>query len=162
MRALIAVLAAVGALLGLAPTAHADRPYCETGGYDASQGQCVGGPYGPSPVKWLPSFNYPAAPAPSSPPPCAASLRCQILGDEPTIDSMHIRTLDQFAQIYSKAVCTDDMPADPTRHRIWVEVSVWTTQTNLTRRAVEQGIGHTIATYCPQYNGVFASYQSYY
>ena len=58
------------ALAGLAVgagTANA-RPYCETGGYDPAQNLCVGGPYGPVPVRWLPDTPYYIPPGPTSAP----------------------------------------------------------------------------------------------
>ena len=58
---------AIAGLTGGAGTANA-RPYCETGGYDPEQNQCVGGPYGPVPVRWLPDTPYYIPPGPTSAP----------------------------------------------------------------------------------------------
>ncbi|MET4432095.1 hypothetical protein ABIA65_005414 [Mycolicibacterium sp. 624] len=41
-------------------------------------------------------------------------------------------------------------------------VSVWMTKANLNYGQLQQGIGYAIANYCPQYNGIYQSYRSYY
>jgi hypothetical protein len=150
-RIIAAVLMAGIAIAGLtAGAATADpRPYCETGYYPGTGSVCVGGPYGPIAVKWVPDPAYSAAPDPT---------KAAILGDG---DTRHFTSIQQFGDVYSKAVCSD-LQADPTRHRIWIEVSVWMTQTNLGYSQLQQGIGYVIDTYCPQYRDIYSSYRSYY
>ena len=100
-------------------------------------------------MRWLPDFVYPTAPDPT---------RAAILGDG---DTMHFTSIQQFGDVYAKAICSD-LQADPRRHRIWIEVSVWQTQTNLRYSQLQQGIGYAIDTYCPQYRDIYSSYRSYY
>lgn len=152
MKAIIAnVLMAGAASAALAigvGTANA-MPYCETGSYPGTGSQCVGGPYGPIPVQWVPDSPYAVASDPT---------KAAILGEP---DTMHFTSIQQFGEVYSNAVCSD-LQADPTRHRIWTEVSVWMTQTNLSYTELQQGIGYVIDNYCPQYRGIYQSYRSYY
>lgn len=70
-------------------------------------------------------------------------------------------SIQQFGDAYSGAVCSE-LAADPQRRTIWSMVSVWMTQTNLNYGQLQQGIGYAIGTYCPQYNGIYQSYRSYY
>jgi len=139
------------AIAGLAAGAGAAnaRPYCETGSYPGTGSVCVGGPYGPIAVKWVPDSPYSV---PSDP------TKAAILGEP---DTMHFTSIQQFGDVYSNAICSD-LQADPTRHRIWIQVSVWMTQTNLNYGQLQKGIGYAIAKYCPQYNDIYSSYRSYY
>ncbi|MDQ1305636.1 MAG: hypothetical protein QG671_1468 [Actinomycetota bacterium] len=143
----LAALAIAGLAEG-AGTANA-RPYCETGSYDPAQSMCVGGPYGPVAVKWLPDSPYSL---PSDP------TKAAILGEP---DTMHFTSIQQFGDVYSNAIC-GDLQVDPQRRRIWTQVSVWMTQTNLNYGQLQEGIGYAIAEYCPQYYDIYSSYRSYY
>lgn len=71
------------------------------------------------------------------------------------------RSIQQFGDAYSTTIC-NELAADPQRRTIWSMVSVWMTQTNLNYGQLQQGIGYAIANYCPQYNGIYESYRSYY
>jgi hypothetical protein len=71
------------------------------------------------------------------------------------------RSIQEFGDAYSGSIC-NELAADPQRHTIWSMVSVWMTQTNLNYGQLQQGIGYAIANYCPQYNGIYQSYRSYY
>lgn len=139
---------AIAGLAAGAGTANA-RPYCETGSYPGTGSVCVGGPYGPIAVQWVPDSPYSV---PSDP------TKAAILGET---DTMHFTSIQQFGDVYSNGICSD-LQADPTRHRIWIQVSVWMTQTNLTYGQLQKGIGYAIGKYCPQYNAVYSSYRSYY
>lgn len=139
---------AIASLAAGAGTANA-RPYCETGSYPGTGSVCVGGPYGPIAVQWVPDSAYSV---PSDP------TKAAILGEP---DTMHFTSIQQFGDVYSNAICSD-LQADPTRHTIWTQVSVWMTQTNLNYGQLQKGIGYSIAKYCPQYNDIYSSYRSYY
>ncbi len=152
MKKLIAALVMTGMTsvgLAVGPGTANARPYCETGGYPGTGSLCVGGPYGPIPVQWVPDSPYAVASDPT---------KAAILGEP---DTMHFTSIQQFGNVYSNAVCSD-LDADPTRHRIWTQVSVWMTQTNLSYTELQQGIGYVIDTYCPQYRDIYASYRGYY
>lgn len=69
--------------------------------------------------------------------------------------------IQQFGDAYSGQVC-NELAADPQRHTIWAMVSVWMTQTDLNYSQLQEGIGYAIGSYCPQYNGIYQSYRSYY
>lgn len=71
------------------------------------------------------------------------------------------RSIQEFGDAYSGTIC-NELAADPQRHTIWAMVSVWMTQTNLNYGQLQKGIGYAIANNCPQFNGIYQSYRSYY
>jgi hypothetical protein len=73
----------------------------------------------------------------------------------------NFRSIQEFGDAYSGTIC-NELAGDPQRHTIWAMVSVWMTQTNLNYGQLQQGIGYAISSYCPQYNGIYQSYRSYY
>lgn len=139
---------AIACLGAGAGTANA-RPYCETGYYPGSGSECIGGPYGPIAVEWVPDFPYAVASDPT---------QAAILGEP---DTMHFTSIQQFGDAYSSIICSE-LAQEPVRKTIWRQVSVWMTQTNLNYGQLQQGIGYAVSSYCPQYNGIYQSYRSYY
>ncbi|MEW2484602.1 hypothetical protein AB0876_33980 [Mycobacterium sp. NPDC049093] len=91
----------------------------------------------------------------------ASTGHCPAPINESTGTNGKFTSIQQFGDAYSGAVC-NELAADPQRHTIWAMVSVWMTQTNLNYGQLQKGIGYAIANYCPQYNGIYQSYRSYY
>ena len=69
-------------------------------------------------------------------------------------------SIQEFGDAFANDICYQ-LDADPRRNTIWSMVSVWNTQTNLSRTQLKTGIGYAIANYCPQYNRVYQSYLSH-
>ena len=91
----------------------------------------------------------------------ASTGRCPAPMASGTATTGEFTSISQFGDAYSGAIC-NELAADPQRHTIWAMVSVWMTQTNLNYGQLQQGIGYAIGHYCPQYNGIYQSYRSYY
>ena len=97
MKKIIAAgLMAGMAITGLAAGAGAAnaRPYCETGSYPGTGSVCVGGPYGPIAVQWVPDSPYSV---PSDP------TKAAILGEPDTMHFTSIQQLQSSADEYGKS-----------------------------------------------------------
>lgn len=130
-------LAIAGLAVG-AGTANA-RPYCETGSYPGTGSVCVGGPYGPVAVQWLPDSTY-SVPAPAD---ISAA----------------------FGEENHQVIC-DLIAQEPTPHGIWGANSYLLTaqdvSLNMNYRQMQNASGYAVSNHCTQYAQVYAAYRSKY